>query len=124
MAAAARSPRYRVSFRAGFAMPTSRLIALLNAAHGLTHYTLLILPTAVLSMAAPGGAFGPDYGPILALATGMFLLYGLFSLPQGWLAKKFGRRALMTTFYFGAGAALVASGFSTSPWMLAATLSA
>jgi MFS family permease len=89
----------------------------------LTHYSLLILPTAVLTMAAPGGAFGPDYGPILALATGMFLLYGLCSLPQGWLSKKFGRRALMAAFYFGAGASLVASGFAASAWVLAATLS-
>src|SRR5271168_3001999 len=103
-------------------MPTKRLIALLNAAHGLTHYSLLILPTAVLTMAAPGGAFGADYGPILALATGMFLLYGLCSLPQGWLSKKFGRRALMATFYFGAGAALAASGFAASSWVLAVTL--
>lgn len=104
-------------------MHTSRLIALLNAAHGLTHYSLLILPTAVLTMAAPGGAFGPEYGPILALATGMFLFYGLCSLPQGWLSKRFGRGALMAAFYFGAGAALVASGFAASPWVLAATLS-
>ena len=105
-------------------MPNSRLIALLNAAHGLTHYSLLILPTAVLTMAAPGGAFGPDYGRILALATGMFLLYGLFSLPQGWLAGKIGRRALMAIFYFGAGLALAACGLVSSPWALALTLSA
>ncbi len=39
-----------------------------------------------------GGAFGESYGPILALATGMFVLYGLLSLPQGWLAARFGRR--------------------------------
>jgi len=76
----------------------------------------------VLSMAMPGGPFGADYGKILALATGMFLFYGLCSLPQGWLTRKFGRRALMAAFYFGAGASLIASGFAVSPWMLAATL--
>ena len=43
-------------------------------------------------MAVPGGPFGESYGPILALATGMFVLYGLLSLPQGWLAQRFGRK--------------------------------
>ena len=69
----------------------TRQIGFINAAHALTHYSLLILPTAVLVMARPGGAFGPSYGPILALATGMFVFYGLFSLPQGWIAERVGR---------------------------------
>ena len=99
-------------------------IALINAAHGLTHYSLLILPTAVLSMATPGGAFGSKYGPILALTTGMFVFYGVFSLPQGWLAARIGRRALMAVFFFGAAAALAASGLARTPAMLAIALAA
>ena len=99
-------------------------IVLINAAHGLTHYSLLILPTAVLSMAAPGGAFGADYGRILELATGMFLCYGLFSLPQGWLAARIGRHALLAVFYFGAAAALAATGLARTPAMLAVALAA
>jgi MFS family permease len=99
-------------------------IALINAAHGLTHYSLLILPTAVLGMAARGGAFGTEYGPILQLATGMFLCYGLFSLPQGWLAARIGRRALMTIFFFGAAASLAACGVASTPVMLALALAA
>ena len=54
-----------------------REIVLINAAHLLTHYSLLILPTAVLAMARPGGEFGSEYGPVVALATGMFVLYGI-----------------------------------------------
>ena len=38
--------------------PNTRLIAFINAAHGFTHYSLLILPTVVLAMAAPDGRFG------------------------------------------------------------------
>ena len=68
--------------------PNTRQIAFINAAHTFTHYSLMVLPTAVLAMAAPGGAFGETYGPILALATGMFVLYGAFSLPQGWIAQR------------------------------------
>ena len=102
--------------------PAARQIVFINAAHTFTHYSLLILPTAVLAMAVPGGAFGDSYGPILALATGMFVLYGLLSLPQGWLAQRIGRKALMTAFFLGTGLSLVDSAFAASPLMLGATL--
>jgi MFS family permease len=101
-----------------------REIVLINAAHLLTHYSLLILPTAVLAMARSGGEFGSEYGPIVALATGMFVLYGIGSLPQGWLAARFGRNAMMAAFFFGTGLALAAAGFASSPLTLALTLSA
>jgi MFS family permease len=102
--------------------PASRQIAFINAAHTVTHYSLLILPTAVLVMAVPGGPFGDAYGPILALATGMFVLYGLVSLPQGWLVQRFGRKALMTAFFFGTAASLAAAGFAHSPLALGIAL--
>jgi MFS family permease len=107
-------------------MPSSarREIVLINAAHLLTHYSLLILPTAVLAMARPGGEFGDEYGLIVALATGMFVLYGVGSLPQGWLAARFGRNRLMAAFFFGTGAALAAAAFVSTPLMLALTLAA
>jgi MFS family permease len=99
-------------------------IVFINAAHLLTHYSLLILPTAVLAMARPGGAFGEEYGPILALATGMFVLYGVGSLPQGWLAERFGRRHLMTAFFLGTGLSLALAGLASSPLTLALALAA
>ncbi len=102
----------------------TRQIRLINAAHYFTHYCLLILPTAVLAMAQPGGVFGAEYGPILALATGMFVCYGLFSLPQGWLAAHFGRKALLVAFYAGTGLSMVATGFAGSPAVLALALAA
>jgi MFS family permease len=100
----------------------SRQICFINAAHCLTHYALLILPTAVLAMTDPAGVFGADYGTILALSTGMFVLYGVGSLPQGWLAARLGRKALMAAFFFGTGASLVAAGLSAGPWALALAL--
>ena len=75
-------------------------------------------------MAAPDGRFGDAYGPILALATGMFLLYGLFSLPQGWIAQRVGRPALMTLFFLGTGFSMAATAFAGSPAVLAVTLAA
>jgi MFS family permease len=100
----------------------SRQIVFINTAHTITHYSLLILPTAVLAMAVPGGAFGESYGSILALATGMFVLYGLLSLPQGWLAQRFGRKILMTAFFLGTAAGLIGAGLARSPTMLAIAL--
>jgi MFS family permease len=102
--------------------PALREIVFINTAHTITHYSLLILPTAVLAMAVPGGPFGESYGSILALATGMFALYGLLSLPQGWLAQRFGHKILMTAFFLGAGAGLIGAGLAHSPAMLAIAL--
>ncbi|HET6607155.1 MAG TPA: MFS transporter [Rhodopila sp.] len=104
--------------------PANRQIVFINTAHTFTHYSLLILPTAVLAMASPNGAFGPDYAPIVALATGMFVLYGLLSLPQGWLVQRLGRKVLMAIFFLGTGGGLIAAGFATGPISLAVTLAA
>lgn len=100
----------------------TRQIGFINVAHTLTHYSLLILPTAVLVMARPGGAFGPSYGPILALATFMFVFYGLFSLPQGWIAERTGRKTLMTVFFLGTGLGLIICGLAPTPLLLAMAL--
>ena len=101
----------------------TRHIVFINAAHVFTHYSLLILATAVLAMVQQEpGVFGSDYGPILALGTGMFVLYGLGSLPMGWLADRFGRKALMVAYFFGSGGFMALAGFSTSPWVLAGAL--
>ena len=102
----------------------AKQIVFVNAAHLLTHFSLLILPTAVLVMARPGGEFGDDYGTVLALATGMFVLYGVGSLPQGWLAARFGRHALMLAFCFGTGLSLIAAAFVSNRLGLGITLAA
>src|SRR3954466_2631934 len=101
----------------------TRQIVFINAAHTLTHYGLLILATAVLGIVtqAPEG-FGREYGPILALGTGMFVLYGLGSLPMGWLAERFGRKAMMAAFFLGTGGAMLLAGFATSPLLLGMAL--
>jgi MFS family permease len=106
-----------------FSDPARRQIAFVNAAHIFTHYGLLILATAVLAIVLqePEG-FGTVYGPILALGTGMFVVYGLGSLPMGWLAEKVGRPALLLAFFLGTGASMAAAGFASGPWTLAVAL--
>jgi MFS family permease len=103
--------------------PGRRQIIFINAAHTLNHYGLLILATAVLGIVqqAPE-AFGRDYGPILALGTAMFVLYGLGALPMGWLAERVGRKALMSAFFLGVGVSMLVAGFATSPIPLGVAL--
>jgi MFS family permease len=96
---------------------------LINLAHALTHYALLILPTAVLAMTQPGASFATDYGSTIVLATGMFALYGAAALPQSWLAARFGKHRLITVFHLGLGGALIAAGATSSAGVFALALS-
>lgn len=101
----------------------TRQIVFINAAHTLTHYGLLILATAVLGMVTQAPeAFGREFGPILALGTGMFVLYGLGALPMGWLAERFGRKGLMVAFFLGGGGAMVLAGLAETPLLLGLAL--
>ncbi|WP_159999155.1 MFS transporter [Roseomonas sp. 18066] len=103
--------------------PATRQIAFINAAHSITHFCLLILATAVLGMVQQDPArFGAEYGPIMALGTAMFVVYGVGALPMGWLAEKLGRRSLMLGFFFGTGACMALAGLTTSPFSLAVAL--
>ena len=96
--------------------PAMRQVVFINAAHTFTHYCLLILATAVLAMVTQDRAtFGGDFGPVLALGTAMFVTYGLGALPMGWLAARFGRRAMMTAFFLGTGFFMAVAGLMDSP---------
>jgi len=103
--------------------PQTRQIVFINAAHTFTHYSLLILATAVLAMVQQSPeAFGAEYGPILALGTAMFVTYGLGALPMGWLADRFGRKALMVAYFIGSGACMSLAGLMQSPFGFAVAL--
>ncbi len=95
------------------------VVSFINAGHVLDHMFMLIFPTAVLGM---GGEFGRSYGDLLALSTGGFFAFGAGSLPAGWLGDLWSRRNMMGLFFLGTGAAVVLTGFSRSPVMLAVGL--
>jgi MFS family permease len=86
------------------------------APHALDHFVLLVYPTAVIAMAPD---LGLSYASLIGLSTGAF---GLFSLPMGWLAERFGRRNLLGTFFVGCGLALLALAAASTPAALAAWL--
>lgn len=98
---------------------STRLVGFINAAHFVDHYALLIFPTAVLGM---GMDFGWSYGELLALSLGSFVAFGAGSLPAGWLGDHWSRRNMMIVFLVGIGASEILVGLSTTPVMLAVTL--
>jgi MFS family permease len=98
---------------------TDRTILFVNWAHALDHFVLLIFPTAVIAISYD---LQQSYGDLIWLSTGAFVSFGLFALPVGWLADRFGRRALLTVFFFGYGAACLLVAVSSSFAMLTAAL--
>jgi MFS family permease len=98
---------------------TRRTILFVNWAHALDHFVLLIFPTAVIAVAAD---LHRGYSELISLSTGAFIAFGLFALPVGWLADRFGRRALLAAYFFGYGASCLLVAASGSLATLAASL--
>jgi FSR family fosmidomycin resistance protein-like MFS transporter len=56
-----------------------------NVGHAFAHLLMLIFPTAVLAME---GTWGLGYAQLLPLGFAGYLLFGLGSLPAGWVADR------------------------------------
>jgi MFS family permease len=96
-----------------------RSIAFLNVAHGLDHFVLLIYPTAVIGLET---VYHRSYAELIALSTAIFVAFGVFSLPAGWLADRWSRRNMMVAFYLGCAASLVGAAFAPNLPALAIAL--
>lgn len=101
------------------AQQTRRSIAFLNVAHGIDHFVLGIYPTVVIGLEA---VYQRSYSELIVLSTAMFVAFGLFSLPAGWLADRFSRRAIMATFFIGCGLSLAGCAVAPTLTMLAVAL--
>jgi MFS family permease len=93
---------------------------LLNVAHAIDHWVLLIFATAVSSIAVDFGF--TRWEDLMPYATGAFFAFGLGSLPAGRLGDTWGRRPMMLTFFFGLGASLLLVALAQGPWQIAAAL--
>ncbi|MGC1669712.1 MAG: MFS transporter, partial [Pseudolabrys sp.] len=96
-----------------------RAIGVLNGAHALDHFVILIYPTVVIELAT---VYGRSYSELIALGTASFTAFSLFSLPAGWLADRWSRRNMMAAFYIGCGLSLAGAGFAPNLAMLAAAM--
>jgi MFS family permease len=99
--------------------PTRAHAQLLNLAHLLDHFFLLIFPTAVLAISQE---WGLSFSQLLPLSLPAMAIFGLGALPAGWLADRWSRRGMMAVFFFGIGAASILAGLSQDAWQLGATL--
>lgn len=105
------------------AAPAERRAAwelLLNVAHTIDHWVLLIFATAVSSIALDFGF--SRWEDLMPYATGAFFAFGLGSLPAGRLGDTWGRRPMMLAFFFGLGASLLLVALATGPWQIALAL--
>lgn len=84
----------------------------LNLGHALTHFSMLIFPTAVLGMQS---TFPMPFGALIGLAFGGFLAFGLGSLPMGWLGDLWSRPAMLGVFFNGLGLSVVLTGLANTP---------
>ncbi|HUI94218.1 MAG TPA: MFS transporter [Xanthobacteraceae bacterium] len=94
-------------------------IGFLNWAHAIDHFVLGIYPTVVIGLEV---VYRRPYSELIALATAMFVAFGVFSLPAGWLADRWSRRDMMVAFYVGCGLSLFAAAAAPSLPLMAAAL--
>jgi FSR family fosmidomycin resistance protein-like MFS transporter len=97
--------------------PTVRpTILFLNVGHSFAHLFMLIFPTAVLAIE---GSWGMGYAELLPLGFAGYLLFGLGSLPAGWLGDRWDSGWMIALFFLGTGAASMLTGLASSPIGLA-----
>jgi MFS family permease len=99
--------------------PSKNHALLLNLAHLIDHFFMLIFPTAVLAISVE---WGMEFGQLLPLALPAVAVFGLGAVPAGWLADHWSRRGMMAVFFFGIGGASVLAGLAQTPLQLGAAL--
>jgi MFS family permease len=103
--------------RSGNSMATQWL---LNIGHAIDHMFLLIFATAVTSIAADFGV--GRWEDLMPYSVAAFFFFGIGSLPSGRLGDHWGRRKMMTVFFFGMGAAALLVSVTQSPLQMALAL--
>lgn len=93
---------------------------LLNIGHAIDHMFLLIFATAVTSIAADFGI--GRWEDLMPYSVPAFLFFGIGSLPSGRLGDHWGRRKMMTVFFFGMGASALLVSATQSPLQMALAL--
>jgi MFS family permease len=93
-------------------MSRNESLQFINLAHFFDHFFLLIFPTAALAL---GPAWGMTYAEILLLGTPLYVMFGLGTLPSGWLGDRIDRMKLIILFFVGCGVSSLSIAFSTGP---------
>ncbi len=92
----------------------------LNLGHFFDH--LFILIYATVAALALQSEFGLSYAQLIIYATPMFVAFGAFALPAGWLADRWSRQGMMIVFFTGLGITAVLTGMAQTPLQIGAGL--
>ncbi len=87
----------------------------LNMGHALNHYFLLIFPSVVLTLHKE---WDMSYAELLQVGSGAMLVYGVMSMPAGWLADRWSRKGMMIVFYFGMGTSALLTALAQTTWQM------
>lgn len=87
----------------------------LNVGHALNHCFLLIFPSVVLTLHKE---WGMSYADLLQVGSAAMLVYGVMSLPAGWLADRWSRKGMMIVFYVGMGTSALLTALVQTPWQM------
>ncbi|MET2947586.1 MFS transporter [Vibrio owensii] len=90
-------------------------VGVLNVGHALNHYFLLIFPSVALTLHKE---WGMSYAELLQVGSGAMLVYGVMSLPAGWLADRWSRKGMMIVFYFGMGTSALLTALAQTTWQM------
>ncbi|MFZ9405712.1 MAG: MFS transporter [Burkholderiaceae bacterium] len=99
--------------------PSKPHALLLNLAHLIDHFFLLIFPTAVLAISRE---WDMSFAALLPLSIPMMAIFGLGALPAGWLADHWSRRGMIAVFFFGIGLSSILAGLASGPMSLGIAL--
>ena len=86
-------------------------IAFSNVAHLFTHALTILYATAVLYLPQE---FGLPYGEMLGLSSVGLILFGVGSLPAGWIGDRWSQVGMIVIFFLGAGASAIVIGTAKS----------
>ncbi|MGB5868719.1 MAG: MFS transporter [Albidovulum sp.] len=93
-------------------MSRNEALQFINVAHFFDHFFLLIFPTAALAIAP---AWGMEFADVLVLGAPLYIMFGLGTLPAGWLGDRMDRLTLIAVFFAGCGASSIWVSLATGP---------
>lgn len=111
--------RRRSHARVHFTHNERNVLLLTGVAHTATHYAELMYPTLAVALARETGV---PLQQVLTWSFPGYLLFGVGSLPAGYLADRIGARRLLNVALAAMGLSTIAAGFSTPGVPLAASL--
>lgn len=97
------------------------ILAFSSIGHVFSHLVILLYATLVLVLERE---MGLTFAEIQWLALPGFILYGVASLPAGWLGDRWSASGMMVIFFLGTGVATVLTGFARTPVELALGMAA